>query len=86
MTPYSIHVGSLVRAELVRQHQTVAWLANRLSIQRANCYRILHASSIHVEQLARISIVMQHDFFKDCSAAIFDALTVFQHTNHTNGK
>lgn len=65
-----IHVGSLVRAELSRQHQTVTWLAEQLGIQRTNCYRILNASSIHTEQIARISIAMQHDFFADCSKAL----------------
>ena len=65
-----IHVGSLVRAELSRQHQTVTWLAEQLGIERTNCYRILRASSIHTEQLVRISIAMQHDFFADCSKAL----------------
>jgi len=63
----SIHVGSLIRAELTRQDQTVTWLAEQLGIERTNCYRFLRAQSLHVDLLARISIAMQHDFFADLS-------------------
>jgi plasmid maintenance system antidote protein VapI len=70
MKPYSIHVGSLVRAELSRRHQTVTWLADQLGIQRTNCYRILSAQSVHTAMLERLSIAMQHDFFADCTSQI----------------
>ena len=68
--PYPIHVGSLVRAELSRQQQTVSWLAEQLGIQRTNCYRILGAQSIHTALLERVSIAMNHDFFVDYSKAL----------------
>lgn len=70
MRTNQIHVGSLVRAELSRQNQTVTWLANQLSIQRTNCYRILGAQSVHTAMLERLSIAMNHDFFTDCSAQL----------------
>lgn len=69
MRPYPVHVGSLVRAELSRQQQTVAWLAEQLGIKRTNCYRILGAQSIHTALLERISITLRHDFFVDYSKA-----------------
>lgn len=62
-----LHVGSLVRIELYRQNQSVAWLANQLGIKRTNCYRILRAQSIHTSLLAQLSTIMKHDFFIDCS-------------------
>ena len=65
-----IHVGSLIRAELTRQDQSVTWLAEQLGIERTNCYRFLRAQSLHVDQLARISVAMGHDFFADCSTSI----------------
>ena len=65
-----IHVGLLIRAELFKQQKTVKWLAEQLGIQRANCYRILNAPSIHTTQLYRVSVVMQHDFFAECSASL----------------
>ena len=67
MKPYPIHVGSLVRAELSRQNHTVTWLAEQLGIQRSNCYRILHAQSIHTTLLEQVCVAMQHDFFADYS-------------------
>lgn len=70
MNPNPIHIGLLVRTELFRQQQTVKWLSEQLGIQRANCYRILNAQSIHTELLVQLSVVMQHDFFADCSNAI----------------
>ncbi|MBQ7381474.1 MAG: XRE family transcriptional regulator [Paludibacteraceae bacterium] len=70
MSPYPIHVGSLIRAELTRQDQSVTWLAEQLGIKRTNCYRFLRAKSLHTDHLARISIVMQHDFFADYSDCI----------------
>jgi len=70
MSPYPIHVGSLIRAELTRQDQSVTWLAEQLGIKRTNCYRFLRTKSLHTDHLARISIVMQHDFFADYSDCI----------------
>ena len=70
MKPYSVHVGSLVRAELSRQHQSVAWLADQLGIQRTNCYRILRAQSIHTALLEQLSIIMRHDFFAEYSKSV----------------
>ncbi len=71
MKPYPIHVGSLIRAELSRQDQSVTWLAEQLGIERTNCYRFLRAQSLHVDQLVRISTAMQHDFFADLSKQFF---------------
>ena len=65
-----IHIGSFIRAELTRRNQTVTWLAEQLGIERTNCYRFLRAQSLHTDQLMRISIAMQHDFFADCSKAL----------------
>lgn len=70
MQPYSIHVGSLVRAELSRQKKSVSWLAEQLGIQRPNCYRILNAQSIQTEVLCSLCRVTQHDFFLDYSKAL----------------
>lgn len=66
----SIHVGSLIRAELSKQGQSVAWLAEQLGIKRTNCYRILHAQSLHTAIMEQLSIAMRHDFFADCSKDI----------------
>ena len=70
MAQNTIHVGLLIRAELFKQQKTVKWLAEQLGIQRANCYRILNAPSIHTNQLFQVSVAMQHDFFAECSETL----------------
>lgn len=71
MTLSQFHVGSLIRTELVRQQRSVAWLADQLGILRPNCYRLLRATSLHTATLMRVSVVLQHDFFVDCSAHLY---------------
>lgn len=67
MDPNLIHIGSVVHAELQKQHRTVNWLAEQLGILRPNCYRLLHASSLHTDTLLQISIVLRRDFFREYS-------------------
>lgn len=65
-----IHIGSVVHAELQKQHRTVTWLAEQLGIMRPNCYRLLHASSLHTDTLLQISVVLHRDFFREYSRAL----------------
>lgn len=67
MDPNLIHIGSVVHAELQKQHRTVNWLAEQLGILRPNCYRLLHASSLHTDTLLHISVVLRRDFFREYS-------------------
>ncbi len=67
MDPNLIHIGSVVHAELQKQHRTVNWLAEQLGILRPNCYRLLHASSLHTDTLLQISVVLRRDFFREYS-------------------
>lgn len=67
MDPNLIHIGSVVHAELQKQHRTVIWLAEQLGILRPNCYRLLHASSLHTDTLLQISVVLRRDFFCEYS-------------------
>ena len=46
---------------------TVNWFAEQLHCDRRNIYRIFAKDNIDIELLARISIVLNHDFFKDLS-------------------
>ena len=67
MDPNLIHIGSVVHAELQKQHRTVNWLAEQLGILRPNCYRLLRASSLHSDTLFKISLVLRRDFFCEYS-------------------
>lgn len=46
---------------------TVVWFARQLHCERANIYRIFQRENIDIELLRRISLVLNHDFFKDLS-------------------
>ena len=67
-------IGSLIKAELERQERSVVWLARHLCCDRTNIYRIFAKESIDTELLMRISIVLNHNFFKDISSAIDEQL------------
>lgn len=60
-------IGSLIKQELERQERSISWLARKLSCDRTRVYRILQKHSIDTYDLARISILLSHDFFADLS-------------------
>ena len=72
-------IGKLISDELIRQERTPAWLASKLGCDRTNAYKILKRSSIDTSLLARISIVLKHDFFLDLSVSM---LKRDNHTTH----
>ena len=60
-------IGSLIKKELELQERSISWLARKLSCDRTKVYRILQKHSIDTYDLARISIILSHDFFADLS-------------------
>lgn len=62
-----IHLGKLIREELAAQERTPAWLARKLFCDRSNVYKLLKKQNLDTELLRRISVILQHDFFSDCS-------------------
>ena len=63
-----IDIGKVIYNELQRQERGVAWLSNKLNINRMSCYRIFNSYSIDTDLLARISEVLNYDFFALYSA------------------
>lgn len=49
---------------------SVAWLATQIHCDPRNVYRIFEKENIDIILLQRLSIVLQHDFFKDLSDEI----------------
>ena len=48
----------------MEEHQkTVVWLAKRLSCSRADVYKIFEKYSVDTDMLARISTILNFDFF-----------------------
>lgn len=66
----TIHVGKMVKRELKAQGRTVVWLARTINMERSSIYKIFERNSLSVDLLIRISLVMNHDFFKDISEKI----------------
>lgn len=62
------HLGALIKAELETQERGVSWLAKKLSCDRSNVYRIFQKKSLDTQLLARISKILNRDFFAELSA------------------
>ena len=59
-----VHIGSLIREEMLRQERNPTWLARKINCDRANIYYIFRQKSINTDLLERISIALDVDFFK----------------------
>lgn len=58
-----IHIGKQIRLKMEECKKTVVWLAEQLSCSRTNVYKIFDKYSIDTEMLARISTILDFDFF-----------------------
>lgn len=63
-------IGSLIKQELEKKERSISWLARKLSCDRTKVYRLLQKHSIDTYDLARISILLSHDFFLDLSDSL----------------
>lgn len=61
-----VHIGSMIQYELKRQGKTPTWLASEIYCEKSNIYKLFKRKSIDLDQLLRISEVLQHNFLKDC--------------------
>lgn len=68
----TIHLGTMIKKELKAQGRSVSWLARTIHMERTSIYKIFDRDSVDICLLIRISIVMNHDFFKDISNKIHD--------------
>ena len=67
MENQTIHLGNMIKKELKAQGRSVSWLARTIHMERSSIYKIFDRDSLDVGLLIRISVVMDHDFFKDIS-------------------
>lgn len=56
-------IGQLIKEELERQERSVAWFARKLCLDRSNVYRLFQRNTIDTGLLARISIILDRNFF-----------------------
>lgn len=65
-----MHVGAMIREWLDRQSIPVRDFAAMIPCTRESAYKILGKSHLDTDLLLRISLVLKHDFFADCSQSI----------------
>ena len=58
-----IQIGKQLRQKMEERQKTVVWLSKHLSCSRANVYKIFEKYSVDTEMLARISAILNFDFF-----------------------
>ncbi len=63
-----VHIGQIIKQELIRQERTPTWLAKKIHCERPNVYYIFKQESINTELLLCISQALNHDFFQYYSA------------------
>lgn len=62
-----LHIGKLIKSELVRQGKSITWLSKQINCTRENLYKVFRRPWIYTDLLFEISKTLNHDFFKDCS-------------------
>ncbi len=65
-----MHVGAMIRDWLDRQGIPVRDFAAMIPCTRESAYRILSKPHLDTDLLLRISVVLRHDFFAECSRCI----------------
>ena len=56
---------------MLSKEKSARWLAEQIPCERTNIYKIFRRGSIDTKLLKRISVILEHDFFKGLSAEIF---------------
>ena len=70
-----IQIGKEIEKAIRNQGKSVTWFAAQLDCTRVTVYNIFHRKNIDTQQLYRISIVLKHNFFADCSDAFKKVLS-----------
>lgn len=60
-------LGEDIRNVLTERDITVKQFAETIGVKRPNAYRIFNQNSIDTALLMKISICLEHDFFRDLS-------------------
>ena len=64
------HKERLAQVRKEKRQRTVVWLTQRLSCSRTNVYKIFDKYSVDTDTLARISTILEFDFFSPYSKEI----------------
>ena len=64
-TQNKLHIGHMVKSVFDESGLSVAEFARRIHCERTNVYAIFERNDIGVEQLLKISVALNHNFFDD---------------------
>ena len=64
-TQNNIHIGQMIKAVFDKSGMTVSEFARQIHLERSTVYSIFDRQSIDALQLARISLVLKHNFLSD---------------------
>jgi hypothetical protein len=66
-----MHIGTRIKQVLKEKHKPVTWLAKEINCERTNIYNVFSRKDISTGLLQRLSLVLEHDFFKELSQETF---------------
>ena len=64
-TQTNLHIGHLIKSVFDESGMTVSEFARQIHLERTTVYSIFERSTVDVLQLARISLVLKHNFLSD---------------------
>jgi hypothetical protein len=66
-----MHIGERIKQVLKERKRPVTWLAEEIDCERTNVYNIFSRKDISTGLLQKISVILNHDFFKELSHDTF---------------
>ena len=64
-TQPNLHIGHLIKSVFDESGMTISEFARRIHLERTTIYSIFERPTVDVLQLARISLVLKHNFLSD---------------------
>lgn len=65
ITHNNIHIGHLIKSVFDESGMTISEFARQIHLERTTVYSIFERASVDSYQLARISLVLKHNFLSD---------------------
>ena len=65
MATQNLHIGQLIKTVFDESGMSVSEFARQIHLERSSVYNIFERPSIDAIQLARISLVLKHNFLSD---------------------
>jgi len=86
-TQNNLHIGQLIKVVFDESGMTISEFARQIHLERSTVYNIFERQSIDALLLARISLVLKHNFLSDIEqhfGLIPQAPSLILHLDHLN--